>query len=93
MKRLWIGIGILVILLSMGIGLLLGSMVFFEEFSQNMEQAGELAMTGNWTAAVKKAEESEARWKTYRRFWASLRRRHCFRTSINTTKTPTRWCS
>ena len=72
MKRLWIGIGILVLLLAMGIGLLLGSMVYFEELSRDLEQAGELAMTGNWPAAIKKAEESEARWKIYRRFWASF---------------------
>lgn len=72
MGRLWIGIGILVILLAMGIGLLWGSGVFFEELSQDLEQAGELALAGNWQAAGEKAEKSREKWEAYRRFWASF---------------------
>ena len=72
MGRLWIGIGILVILLAMGIGLLWGSGVFFEELSQDLEQAGELALAGNWQAAGEKAEKSREKWEQYHRFWASF---------------------
>ena len=72
MGRLWIGIGILVILLAMGIGLLLGSGVFFEDLSQDLEQAGELALAGNWQAAGEKAEKSREKWEQYHRFWASF---------------------
>ena len=72
MSRLWIGIGILVILLAMGIGLLWGSGMFFEELSQEVEQAGELALSGNWEAAAKKASQSKARWEQWRKFWASF---------------------
>ena len=72
MLRLWIGIGILAILLAMGIGLLWGSGVFFEELSQDLEQAGELALAGNWQAAEEKAEKGREKWEQYRRFWASF---------------------
>lgn len=72
MGRLWIGIGILVILLAMGILLLWGSGVFFEELSQDLEKAGELALAGNWQAAGEKAEKSREKWEQYHRFWASF---------------------
>lgn len=72
MLRLWIGIGILAILLAMGIGLLWGSGVFFEELSQDLQQAGEFALAGNWQAAGEKVEKSREKWEAYRPFWASF---------------------
>lgn len=72
MLRLWIGIGILVILLAMGIGLLWGSGVFFEELSQDLQQAGNFALAGNWQAAGEKVEKSREKWEAYRPFWASF---------------------
>ena len=72
MSRLWIGIGILVILLAMGIGLLWGSGIFFEELSREVEQAGELALSGNWEEAGKKASQSRERWEHWRKFWSSF---------------------
>ena len=72
MNRLWIGIGILVVLLAMAIGVLWGSWVFFEEFTHNMEQAGELALAGNWADAAQKAAKSRAQWEKYRHFWSAL---------------------
>ncbi len=72
MSRLWIGIGLLVILLAMSIGLLWGSKVFFEDFSENMEQAGALALAGNWAEAEKKVQHSRARWERWRYFWSAF---------------------
>ena len=72
MGRLWIGVGILVVLLAVGIGLLWGSSMYFEELSQDLEQAGELALAGNWQAAEEKAEKGREKWEQYRRFWASF---------------------
>ena len=72
MLRLWIGIGILAVLLAMGIGLLWGSSVFFEELSEDLRQAGELALAGNWQAAGEKVEKSREKWEAYRPFWASF---------------------
>ena len=72
MNRLWIGIGILVILLALGIGLLWGSMVFFEELSAELTRAGDLALAGNWSDATATAQKCRAQWERYRRFWASF---------------------
>ena len=72
MLRLWIGIGILAILLAMGIGLLWGSSVFFKELSEDLQQAGDFALAGNWQAAGEKVEKSREKWEAYRPFWASF---------------------
>ena len=72
MNRLWIGIGILVVLFAMGIGLLWGSGVFFEELAQEVEQAGELALAGNWQAATEKVDKSKEKWESWRKFWSSF---------------------
>lgn len=72
MGRLWIGIGILFIMLAMAIGLLWGSRVFFEDFSHNLEQAGQLALSGNWASAGEKAAKSRAQWEKYRHFWSAF---------------------
>lgn len=72
MNRLWIGIGILLVLFAMGIGMLWGSRVFFEKISDGLEQAGELALAGNWTAATAKVQKCRTQWEAYRRFWAAF---------------------
>ena len=72
MNRLWIGIGLLVILLAFGIGLLLGSSVFFQEFSAQLEQAGEMALAGNWPDAEKKVTISREQWERWHYFWAAF---------------------
>lgn len=71
MNRLWIGVGILVVLLIAGVVMLLVSWDFNAEFSDGLEQAGELALSGNWVAAEKKAAQSREKWERYRLFWAS----------------------
>ena len=71
MNRLWIGVGLLAVLLAMGVGMLLVSLNFNEEFSESLEQAGQFAMSGNWTAAEKQLAVGKEKWQTYRRFWAS----------------------
>lgn len=72
MGRLWIGIGILLVMLAMAIGLLWGSRAFFEDFSDNLEQAGASALAGNWEFATQKAEKSRAQWEKYRHFWSAF---------------------
>lgn len=72
MNKLWIGIGLMVILLLGGIGLLWGSNVFFDGFSRYVSEAGELALVGDWSGATEKMNKSQRQWDTYRRFWASF---------------------
>ncbi len=71
MKRMWIGIGILIFLLVAGVGMLLASQSFFSTFTDNLEQAGALALEGKWGAALQKAEESRLQWQKCHHFWAA----------------------
>ena len=71
MNRLWIGVGVLVVLLAMGIGLLLVSLNFHEDFSHNLKAAGYAAMAGNWADAEKKLAHSREKWQTYQQFLAA----------------------
>lgn len=72
MNRLWIGIGLLIVLLAGGVGLLWGSGVFFGDFSQTVEEAGNSALAGDWVTAGQKMEKSRNQWEKYRRLWASF---------------------
>lgn len=72
MKRLWIGVVIMILLLGIGVGLLVGSQTFFKEFGDNLQEASRLALEQNWPAALEKAQESEESWNRYRRFWAAF---------------------
>ena len=72
MKRLWIGITIFLLLLGLGLGIFGASQAFFSKFSQKVENAGEIALAGNWVYAEELAEECREKWDTYRHFWASF---------------------
>lgn len=72
MNKLWIGIGLLLFLLIGGIGLLWGSSVFFGDFSESVEEAGEMALAGDWLSATQKMEQIREKWEWQRRFWASF---------------------
>ena len=72
MNKLWIGIGLLIFLLVLGIGLLWGSSVFFGDFSESMEEAGDMALAGNWFASGQKMEQTQKKWERYCHFWASF---------------------
>ena len=71
MNRLWIGVGLLAVLLAASVGMLFVSRDFNKEFTHDLEQAGHSAMAGNWTAAEKQLAKSREKWQTYQRFWAS----------------------
>ena len=72
MNRLWIGVVIMVLLLGIGIGMLVGSQAFFEEFKDNLQEASGYALAQNWPAAMEKAQNSEESWNRYHRFWAAF---------------------
>ncbi len=72
MKRLWIGVGILLAILAMGLVLLAISHDFYKDLSQDLESAGELAMAGNWASAEAKGDAARQLWNQYRRLWASF---------------------
>lgn len=72
MNKLYVGIILLLLLLGLGIGLLWGSVVFFGDFSREMERSGEAALTENWTLAMETAEKCRKNWERYRCFWAAF---------------------
>lgn len=71
MKRLWIGVVLLAVMLAAGVVMLVVSRNFYGEFSAALEQSGECAMAGNWTEAADKLRESRQLWEQYRRFWSA----------------------
>lgn len=72
MTRLWIGVGILILLFAMGVGFLWGSQTFFRCFQQNMEEASMLALNNQWSEALEKANQSRTAWNQQRRFWSAF---------------------
>ena len=71
MRRLWIGLGLLLGLLAISLGLLFFSEGFFDAFSANLEEAAELALAEDWSAARSKAEESQVMWQRCYRFFSA----------------------
>lgn len=72
MKRLWIGVALLGVMLAAGVAMLLFSRNFYEDFSGNMEAAADAALTGQWAAAEELARQATAQWGRYHRFFASF---------------------
>ena len=72
MKRLWIGVVILALILSAGIGMLLFSADFYRAFSSTLEAAKAFALADNWSAAVEKADEADALWQRHHRFLSAF---------------------
>ena len=72
MKRLWLGVGILVGLLVLGF-LTTRFMVWIHEpLGAELEKAEELARTGDWDAAVTVARQARQRWEYYRSISAAV---------------------
>lgn len=72
MKRLWLGVGILVGLLLLGF-LTTWFMVWIHEpLGAELAKAEELARTGDWEEAVKVAHQARQRWEHYRSISAAV---------------------
>lgn len=72
MKRLWLGAGLLMLFLGMGIGL---SFVFHRihaPMAQQLAEASSQALSGNWEQALALAEDAGARWEASRNFTAAV---------------------
>lgn len=72
MKRLWIGVALLVLMLVGSIGMLLLSHCFYSRFSDTLESAADAALSENWSDAEKLAQEATRQWQRYHRFLASF---------------------
>jgi sensor c-di-GMP phosphodiesterase-like protein len=72
MKRLWIGITILSLLLAVGIGTTIFATSTQQEISQTLSQASELALEGKWQEAKNLSQNAKQKWERYRKATASI---------------------
>ena len=66
MTRLWIGVGLLLILLLGGIALWLGIVPFHENLAESLDRAAQLAAEGHWTQAQDTAFAARDRWQRHK---------------------------
>ena len=72
MKRLWIGIGVLTLLLVLGIVVSVAFRSTHLPTAQLLSQAGQAAMDGDWTQAENLCRQAQQRWEQVRKFTAAF---------------------
>lgn len=72
MKRLWIGVIILVILLGAGIGTTVFAVRTHTSISQELAQAAEAALRGKWKEASTRSLHAKEQWEAYRHGTAAI---------------------
>jgi hypothetical protein len=72
MKRLWIGVVILVILSLLGIGSTLAMEKIHAPIARQLESASEAAVSGHWQEARILAAGAKVRWEQHRKFVACI---------------------
>ncbi len=72
MKRLYIGIGLLLFFLMAGILLTFCFCRIHAPLAETLEEASREALNGDWENAISLAESARERWETYRNFTAAV---------------------
>lgn len=72
MKRLWIGIVVLTVLLAAGIGLSLGMANLHNALAEELSTASQAAVEKDWENAMVLASSARATWEKYRHLAASF---------------------
>ncbi len=72
MKRFWIGIAILAILLGIGIGISTGMHRIHAPIAADLEKASTYALADNWQEAQRLVRSATSRWEKYYRFTAAF---------------------
>lgn len=72
MKRFWIGVIILAILLAAGIGTTVFAVRTHTDISESLEQASEAALRGRWEEAKALSMGAKGKWEDYRKVTASI---------------------
>jgi len=72
MKRLWLGVAILLILLLAGIGSTVFMARFHSALTRDLEKACQAVTQGDWTAALELADRAEYRWEKGKRTAAAF---------------------
>ena len=72
MKRLWIGVAILSILLATGIGTTVFAVHTHTNIADNLNQASEAALRGKWEEAKALSLDAKTKWESCRNITASI---------------------
>ena len=72
MKRLWIGVGLLLLLLALGIGSTVVMEAVHEPISEQLEHASEAALSSHWQEAHILIAGARDRWEDCREFVACI---------------------
>ncbi len=72
MKRMWIGISLLLVVLLIGIGLTAAFSALHQPLAEKMEQASRAALAEDWEKAETLVEEASAQWERIRHFTAAV---------------------
>lgn len=72
MKRLWIGVIFLILLLALGIGSCIAFSRMYLPVSQSLQQASEAALSGDWDTASVLAEKARNGWEKWVNFTAAM---------------------
>ena len=72
MRRLWVGIILLGVMLAGGIGMLLFSHGFYLDFSEALDKAAAAALSEHWEDAGELTEKATAQWDRHHHFFASF---------------------
>lgn len=72
MRRLWIGVGFLIVMLAVGIALTVLFDRIHTPLSEDLRQASQLALAEDWEKATALAQQARAEWKQYREFIAAV---------------------
>lgn len=72
MKRFWLGLGILLLFLALGIGTTVGMARICHPLAEMLEQAADRVQDGQWSQAQALARDARDRWERYREVTASV---------------------
>lgn len=72
MKRFWLGLGILSLLIVLGIVTTVGMNRICRPISKQLNSAAQAAQMGNWEEALPMAHQAQNRWNRFRRISASV---------------------
>ena len=72
MRRLWIGVGVLIVMLAVAICLTATFDRIHTPLSEDLMQASQLAMAGEWEKATALTRQARADWKNYRELIAAV---------------------
>ena len=72
MKRLYIGVALLIVMLAIGVFLTMAFMAIHQPLEDLLHQAQAAAMEGNWEKAKELTEKAQNLWKKSRHFVAAV---------------------